>query len=262
MMSPTTAYPTTALLFQLDTAQHLMSVMHDDGVYRHVRFQAPGSGIGWFELVTWPGGLTITGDMETYVFRRLTDMFEFFATTGDINPGYWEQKEQGGKTREYSPERLDSHVMDLFREYADEHGWVLTQVRNLWDELCTEILDHPDDVHEDESAARAAISGFTWASTLDDEELEELPPFRFYDTWEWDLRDFTHHFLWACFAIRWGVNQYNASIGTAPLLPPFDIEASRDLAQRKRSRHLETFRNLRRAAAARTTTARPRMKFL
>jgi len=66
--------------FLRDVAEHAMLLIRDDGVSRHVRFAQPGTGCMHFDLITWPGYLCYTGDMGTYVFQRLTDMFEFFRT--------------------------------------------------------------------------------------------------------------------------------------------------------------------------------------
>ena len=66
--------------FLKDVAEHQMTVLRDDGVNRHVQFRRPGTICMGFELITWPGYLCYTGDMGTYVFRRLEDMFEFFRT--------------------------------------------------------------------------------------------------------------------------------------------------------------------------------------
>jgi hypothetical protein len=90
--------------FLNDVASHRMIVIRNDGVNRHIRFKRPQSGTFWLDLITWPGTLCIDGDMGTYVFRRLEDMFEFFRTdrtcgekdgrTLFINPGYWGEKLQ------------------------------------------------------------------------------------------------------------------------------------------------------------------------
>lgn len=55
-------------------------MLHEDGIYRHIRFRQPGTMCMHFDLITWPGYLCYTGDMGTYVFTRLADMFEFFRT--------------------------------------------------------------------------------------------------------------------------------------------------------------------------------------
>lgn len=66
--------------FLNDVANHEMIIIRDDGVNRHVRFKRPNSSCMYFDLITWPGHLCYTGDMGSYVFRRLEDMFEFFRT--------------------------------------------------------------------------------------------------------------------------------------------------------------------------------------
>ena len=74
---------------------HEMTVLHDDGLYRHLRFTAmhlcndaewrTTNGFYWFDLATWPGTLTINGDCGTYTFSRTTDMFEFFRSRYGIS---------------------------------------------------------------------------------------------------------------------------------------------------------------------------------
>ena len=87
----------TAEQFLRDVDHHNMSVMHESGVYRHLRFRQPDTGNMWFDLVTWPGFLTISGDMGTWTFARLPDMFEFFRDSKlRINCDYWAEKLQHG----------------------------------------------------------------------------------------------------------------------------------------------------------------------
>ena len=76
----------------------------DNGVHRHIRFKKPGTMCMYFDLITYPGGLLYTGDMGTYVFVRLQDMFEFFRTSNQdgwvkemgltlyTNHSYWSEK--------------------------------------------------------------------------------------------------------------------------------------------------------------------------
>ena len=86
--------------FLSDIANHQMTVIRDDVVGRHIRFRRPSTICYGFDLITWPGHLCITGDLGTYVFQRLVDMFEFFRADpfyADrhpkqqlfINAGYW-----------------------------------------------------------------------------------------------------------------------------------------------------------------------------
>jgi hypothetical protein len=40
---------------------------------------------------------------------------------------------------------------------------------------------------------------------------QHVEGFRFRDTWEWDLKDFDHGYLWACHAIVDGIRRYDAA---------------------------------------------------
>jgi hypothetical protein len=78
--------------FEQETAEHEMTVLRDDGLYRHLRFQRPGTSIYWFDLVTWPGRLVICGDCGDLMFSRLRDMFEFFgpdSSRGGFEDARW-----------------------------------------------------------------------------------------------------------------------------------------------------------------------------
>ncbi|WP_026300935.1 hypothetical protein, partial [Thioalkalivibrio sp. ALE23] len=59
-------------------AAHQITIEKDEGEYRSIRFSAPNTVINSFTLTTWPGYIAISGDLGTYVFCRLPDMFEFF----------------------------------------------------------------------------------------------------------------------------------------------------------------------------------------
>src|SRR5690606_1795679 len=72
---------------------HEMTVLLDDGLYRHLRFARPDSYCMSFSLVTWPGYLAYSGDMGNFVFTRLPDMFAFFRGPLDsMSRDYWAEK--------------------------------------------------------------------------------------------------------------------------------------------------------------------------
>ena len=90
----------TEQMFLDDVKNHQISIIKDDGLHRFIRFKRPDSTSYWFDLITWPGFLCISGDCGTYVFSRTEDMFDFFKMRdGDfnkkkdrllnINPRYW-----------------------------------------------------------------------------------------------------------------------------------------------------------------------------
>jgi hypothetical protein len=198
-----------AELFALDSEGHQLTVKHDDGLYRHLSFRRPDTNCYWFDLVTWPGFLTIAGDMGSYTFARTADMLGFFLSGPGINPGYWAEKVQGETdVRVYDEALMRQHVEEDFRHYAEQHGWVLTAVVDLWDAIDDEVL--PELYAED--LGHLAVGGFRFrAPRWDDEQLDELPTFSFYDSWDWSVRGYSHRFLWCCHAIRWGAEQYQAA---------------------------------------------------
>lgn len=172
---------------------HQLTVLHEDGLYRHLRFKNPGSSMYYFDLITWPGYLTITGDLQTYTFSRLPDMLEFFRSpAGHINPGYWGEKLRAHSGyRTYSPDRLRALAASYFADRKDE----LDDPDATWAAIQRDVLDDPD--HLGESEAHSRLNQFSFRG------------FEFWDTWEWDLRDYDHHFLLCCHAIVWGIAQYD-----------------------------------------------------
>jgi hypothetical protein len=189
--------PDIAERFARDTANHQMTVLHDDGLYRHLRFRAEGS-MYWFDLITVPGSLIFRGDGQSFVFARLTDMFEFFrGPLGRINPGYWAEKLTS--CRDEGVRKYDREVFEqvLTRELAavlEAHQFD-EDLRGLGRAVREQLLDS-DDVDTEESARRAL-------------EEFEYRGFRFADTWEWNFRDYDWWFLWACHAIVWGIAYYD-----------------------------------------------------
>jgi hypothetical protein len=177
---------------------HEMTVLHDDGLYRHIQFGRRGA-VGWFELVTWPGNLTINGDIGNYVFARIQDMFEFFANApGYIEPGYWDEKIRAGRpTRVFSDEAFASRVVEYF--WARRSGFE-GESRKLFRAIREDVLECSYEITD----ARANLEDFHYCAA-------DGRCFRFRDTWEWDLTDWDIHYLRACHAIVWGINQYRAA---------------------------------------------------
>lgn len=181
--------------FLKDVGKHTMRVLHDDGVHRHLHFAIPGSGHMHFDIVTYPNHLVYSGDMGCYVFSRLTDMFEFFRGKEDgplrINEGYWGEKldavDRPDGYREYQPELLETHVNEWLDEVeADEE---------LREKVRDEILSY---VQDGEYAARDALTNF---------EHDRHRPFQ--DTWECNFSAYTFRFVWCCYALAWGIRQYD-----------------------------------------------------
>lgn len=202
-----------AEMFAVDCGTHALTIAHDQGLYRHLRFRRPDTGLYWFDLITWPGHLAFVGDMGSYVFARIDDMLGFFLSGRGINPSYWAEKLQGdpggpGSVLGYSEHLFRAHVTDAFREHADRHGWVLTDIADLWARIEDDVLAWG----YDENSARDALRDFTWKpeDSFDDELLPDPFSFGLDAAWDWQLRDYSYRFLYCCHAIRWGAEQYRA----------------------------------------------------
>ena len=188
--------------FLFDIAAHKMSIIRDDGIYRHIRFQKPGTMCMHFDILTWPGYLCYTGDMGTYVFRRLPDMIDFFRRDKGrerfrIDFRYWAEKveadDKQGRITEWSAEAFKASV----REYFDQSVYDMEDDKkaDLWDDIYDRVISPAD---ESEHHAWTALHEF------------EHDGFQFVD-WERDCRVWTHRFIWCCHAIEWAVETYETS---------------------------------------------------
>ena len=199
--------------FLKDTAQHDLVIKLDQGMYRHLRFQKPGTALYCFDVITWPGHLAITGDMGAAVFSRLPDMFEFFRPNryerrgGDlfINPGYWAQKcntNEGSKT-EFSKALFDLLVLELYTEHVDanrdDEGNPPAWAADLRKEIETELLSLTE---HSTTAAFNAMDLFE----------HEDSGFKISDPQEYltsTTVEYTVHFLWRLYAIAYAVREYD-----------------------------------------------------
>ena len=95
----------------IDLNDHVITVKHSHGLYRHWRCQQPGSWNLGFDVVTWPGSLCYTGDMGDFLFQRVEDMITFMRTASrDVS--YCAQKCVAGRDeiKEWSEERFKEHL--------------------------------------------------------------------------------------------------------------------------------------------------------
>jgi hypothetical protein len=201
-----TERPEIAKRFANETAEHVMTVAHDDGLYRHLRFRHTGknySGYYWFDLITVPGALIFQGDGDGFIFQRVEDIFTFFrGRVGEINPHYWQEKVVSGRDRirTYDERVFRAKVLEEFTE-ACQWGVPRGTGRALREQL---LDDDYSELHY-EVGARDALDRF------------EHDGFRFEDTSEWDFRDYDWWFLWACHAMVWGIAYYDT--GERPTVP-------------------------------------------
>lgn len=177
--------------FKKHTAEHEMTVELNEGVHRCLYFGKPGAGAFHFRIITFPGGLTFTGDMETYTFCRLRDMFQFFR--GDkINPHYWSEKlQRPSQYREFDAEFAQSIVREWFEEGEEIPGLSAEEFKER-----VESIDRIEEVRD-----------------LADEV-------GYADWWDHNYEEYTFHFIWCCFAIQWAIQRYDAGISSEPAREP------------------------------------------
>lgn len=208
-MTTESLYAAPRKQFERETSEHQTTVLHDDGLYRHLRFAKPGTRIWSFDIVTWPGHLSIAGDIgDGWTFSREPDMIRFFtpATKLDINPGYWWEK---------LPQQLRKAAKVFDDEALRKHA------HEAIDEWCIDLEDGAEVAAERARAVAAFDEGWEWTTADYPHQAEYVRDFefedssgrthRFYDTWEWDSEGWDHHYLLACFAIAYGVEKYTAS---------------------------------------------------
>lgn len=199
--------PVTQDSFREDIANHQMKVLLDQGVHRHLRFQTPNTSNQYFEIVTFPGTLVYVGDMGSFVFQRVTDMFEFFRirseTNLEINPSYWGEKLEAVDNRCHNPghkvwseQRMRVRIDEIVAEWCRECDLTEEQREEL---ECA--VEEDIDLVDGEEEARRSVSNF--AREIGDHNFE------FQDSWEWDCREYTGRFLWCCYALVYGIQQYD-----------------------------------------------------
>lgn len=181
-----------------DLTGHTMAVLLDSGVYRHLRFKqpAPNSWNQWFEIVTWPGNLTIHGDMGTWSFSRVEDMFTFFRSRElKINASYWCEKVTsesrfGGPSKGWDADAFKANVLS----HLDGYDLTAKEKAEIAAELDEEVFNE-----EDEGLMRLDLADF------------KHKDFEFQDSWEIGGEAYSFHFLWCLYAIVWAIQQYDAA---------------------------------------------------
>lgn len=193
--------------FLQDVKDHTIESCVDDsssGLHRHVVFSAGGCSIMRFHLATIPGYLFFTGDMGTFVFQRLPDMFNFFRPKDgkwrdDLN--YWYQKLEAVDKTDGALENSKELFAETLYGYIEPD--MDQKVKGKIEDGIEEILGEYDDFGFDRAYEKALNFSLVHSGT-------QLPYFTFYDLWEHNFKVPTLRFQWACMAIQWGIEQYDA----------------------------------------------------
>lgn len=190
--------------FNRETSGHRLTVLRDEGLYRHLRSTNPQYGALYgFDLITWPNGLLIRGDGPNFVFalHPTADLFEMFrgSSSGGINPGYWKEKVRAGQVKAWSEELFRTWLVKAARAEEARHPGLGAAVRS-------EILDNDEHSLEFEEGARYAVGAFEYKGYR----------LRYPAKWERDFDDWSWEYLWACHAILRGIAEYDRAKAAAP----------------------------------------------
>jgi len=177
---------------------HELTILRNDGIYRHLRCAKPNTGCSSFEIITWPGYLAYCGDMGDYVFSRTKDMFRFFRRESPklkeyINPGYWEEKVQAedkcAGIKEFSVEAFRDYVLSDAREHLG----------------IEENAELPADIADDLWSLLNAEDEWECIDKLRDFSSDKLS----FEDWEHDCKVYTYRYLFCCRAIVWAISKYD-----------------------------------------------------
>lgn len=176
--------------FNQDTKDHVLTILKEDGVYRHIFVGKPGTSMESFNIVTTPGYLHYYGDMGDFTFSRIDDMLKFFWSKdyNGINPHYWAEKCYSGITKKWSIEKFRRNV----QEWTSD--WVPSENPNSYDSWEYHVYSM---IHaEDEYEAVMAVRNFSHKR------------YNFWDFWETSSDEYTDRFIWCCYALAWTAGEY------------------------------------------------------
>lgn len=188
--------------FARNTSDHELTVLRDDGLYRHLRLAEPGTRMWSIDILTWPGHLATTGDIGSgFMFSRTTDMIDFFAGRNDFRTDF------GAPSIDfrYWAEKLCGRTMwDVYEHSSRDF---MQQIRGAIYEF---VADGGDLTKTD----RASLIANAQSSSETAEEahhfLSDHEDIFGTDTWEWEFTEIDFQFGLACYAIDKVVTDYRA----------------------------------------------------
>lgn len=220
-------------------SKHRIHILNDNGVYRHIRFDAGDHAPHHFAITTWPGYLAISGDMGDYTFKRLEDMFPFFRQDGYdfaenpkgidtenifINVGYWTEKLTATSLYESHSEFNDDELKEQIKEYFDTE---MESIESLgeWSHDYSDDHDMDDDDELDDAEKLQAKKDQLWDRIESDmlysieNEYQASVAIDSFSSENIDFQDFlcegrfgirpTYHYIWCMYAIAWGISLYD-----------------------------------------------------
>lgn len=189
--------------FKKDTKDHVLQIVKDEGLHRHLVWSRPNSSIFKVELITWPHGMTVTGDMGTFTVGHpsVADILGWFDGCTDYvysnirchGAGHDIKEFDKNEAREYLQSLIKEVEEDMFEcDMSDQER--LSDVKDRV-EIASMYLDgHPEDVFYSEF-------------------LQQFP-----DEWESiPFQKFTRRHQWRCLAVEAIREAYKAVVGQYPI---------------------------------------------
>lgn len=229
--------------FKRETAGHRLTVVMDQSrykgkrakPYRHLHFGNPNGGGYWFDLVTWPGNLVFRGDGTSFAFARTDDMFEFFRRRNwdseyGIDVSYCAEKLTSDRDSvvTFQEEKFLAAAREQAQHAIEQEHIQPDQVERFWAHFNEEFVE--SGMCGDETGAVGVLEDFEFYN----DESKEFSPrhkadFTFEEWWEWFSlsKGYDWWFLWALCAIAWGIERYDATVGTKAV----DVAKASDTAQ-------------------------------
>jgi len=179
-----------------DLARHTIQTTLKRGLYRHYICKTPHTNVLWFEVITWPGGLAINGDMGTYTFSRTADMIAFMRSAS-MSFAYAAEKCRAADRDGIKTFRQECFVesMDYEIECAEESDDY---------ERVTKLQELRDEINQ-------------WAEEDAHETYRLMHKSGLFDCDVPNCLGYTLSFLWNLHAIKWlcdRVEDYRPSIWT------------------------------------------------
>lgn len=174
MTKPTNPYAHAYADFLCETAEHQLWVLHNEGLYRHLRIQKPGTHTWSWDITTWPGHLATSGDIaDGYMFTRELDMIDFLSVSRryrdyysdgapSIDVRYWAEKLYGGRSHEVK--KYDADVfLQLVRERLAEHEEIGDEAQALHERQLT-LLKQLHELRGLDEAAQLELLKTHWVA--------------------------------------------------------------------------------------------------
>lgn len=186
--------------FLKDIKNHKIHIVKDDGIHRHIKCN-DGSSTFSFEIVTFPGYLAIVGDMGSYTWWRVLDMFAFFRRDDlSINDYYWLQKletvDRTCGSNVFSMDALREAVLGYCESWFEDISE--DKAKKIWDEVYDRVISVE---YSNEYEARESMNNF--ACEVGGRTYE------FTDLWEHSFTRPSFHVIWCMYAIVWAIARYD-----------------------------------------------------